>query len=174
MGETFAPRRLQKFAIPHQWHIVEEQTLLLDRAAVGGHRSRRDASHVGVVTTAGHKRHKPTFPEHRRDQREIRQVGAAVVGVVGHHSITGPQRFTLTALHRLEQRQHALPHRAEVHGDVRGVGNELAARVKQRAGEIQPLTDIHRCTGLLQSGAHLLSDRHEAMAEQLQADRIQP
>jgi hypothetical protein len=37
--------------------------------------------------------------------------------------------------------------------------------VENRAGEIEPLLDVHRGGGFLQRLAHLLGDRHEEVVE---------
>ena len=47
-----------------------------------------------------------------------------------------------------------------------------AVGVEQRAGEIQPLLDVHRIGGVLQGRAHLLGDGHEQVVEHLQPHRI--
>ena len=174
--EPLPPERLIKSALLQQRHIVEQQALLLDAGAVGRHGARGDATHIGVVPPTGHETHqlrRARPSEHRRDHREIRQVGAAVVGVVGHHRIARRQRRTLAPLHRRQQRHHALPHRAEMHGDVGCIHHQAASGIEQGAGKIKPLLDVHRTAGLLQAGAHLLRDGGEAMAEQLQAERVQ-
>jgi hypothetical protein len=48
-----------------------------------------------------------------------------------------------------------LGHRAEVDGDVRGVGYEVPTSVKQRAAEVEPLLDVDRVRHTLQRCAHL-------------------
>lgn len=63
-------------------------------------------------------------------------------------------------------------HRAEVHRNVRGVGDQVAVRIEQRAGEVQPLPDVHRLGGGFQPEAHLLGDRHEQVVEDLQQHRV--
>ena len=44
--------------------------------------------------------------------------------------------------------------------------------VEDRAGEVEPLLDVHRIGGVLQRHAHLLGDRHEQVVEDLQHHRI--
>ncbi len=43
---------------------------------------------------------------------------------------------------------------------------------EHRAGEIEPLLDVHRIGGVLQRHAHLLGDRHEQIVEDLQHHRV--
>ena len=170
--QALTPGLLQKHATLQQGHVVEQQPLLFDRAAVGRHRPRRDAAHIGVMAAGSHEGHQAIGSEHGGDHGEIRQMRATVEGVVGHHRIARRQRRQHTALHIPQQRQDALAHRSQMHRDMGGVGHQTASGVKQSAGEIQPLADVHRGAGLLQARAHLLGDRHEAMAEQRKADRI--
>ena len=99
-------------------------------------------------------------------------MGAAVEGVVRDQRVAGLERFQLSVLHRPHQGQNALAHRAQVHGDVRGIGHQAPAAIEQGAGEIKALLDVHRDARLLQTRPHLLGDRHEAMAKQLQIDRV--
>jgi hypothetical protein len=44
--------------------------------------------------------------------------------------------------------------------------------VEHRAGEVEPLLDVHRRGGVLQRHAHLLGDRHEQVVEHFQHHRI--
>ncbi len=67
---------------------------------------------------------------------------------------------------------HAGPHRAQVHRHVRGVGDEAAAGVEQRAGEVEPLLDVHRVGRPLQRRPHRLGDAHEAAIVELKRDGV--
>ncbi len=55
---------------------------------------------------------------------------------------------------------------------MRGVGDEIAFGVEQRAGKIEPLLDVDRVRGVLQAQAHLLGDRHVEVVEDLEHHRI--
>ena len=99
-------------------------------------------------------------------------MGATVEGVVGDQRVAGLERFQIPVFHRPHQGQNALAHRAQVHGDVRGIGHQAPAAIEQGAGEIKALLDVHRDARLLQTRPHLLGDRHEAMAKQLQIDGV--
>mgnify|MGYP003348933735 CR=1 FL=1 len=168
--EPFTPQRLQQLAMAQQGNVVEQQPLLLDAAAVGGHGAGGDPPHVGMVAAAGHKAPQAIPLEHRRDHGEIRQMGAAIEWVVGHHRIPRRQGPMLAALHGRQQGPHALAHGSQMHGDVRGIGHQTTGRIKQGAGKIQALLDVHRRAGLLKPRAHLLGDGREAVAKQLQPE----
>ena len=55
---------------------------------------------------------------------------------------------------------------------MRRVGDQPAVGVEERAGEIEPLLDVHGIGGVLQRHAHLLGDRHEEIVEHLEHDRV--
>ena len=61
-----------------------------------------------------------------------------------------------------------------MHRHVRRVGDQVAVGVEQRAGEVQPLLDVHRVGGVLQPQAHLLGDVHEQVVEDLEHHRDRP
>ena len=65
-----------------------------------------------------------------------------------------------------------LAHGAEVHRHVRGVGDQAAFGVEDRAREVEPLLDVDRVRGGLQPHPHLLGDRHEQVVEDLEHHRI--
>ena len=59
-----------------------------------------------------------------------------------------------------------------MHRHVRRIGDQRAVGGEHRAGEIEPLLDVHRIGGVLQRHAHLLGDRHEQVVEHFQHHRI--
>ena len=59
-----------------------------------------------------------------------------------------------------------------MHRHVRRVGDQRPSCVEHRAGEVEPLLDVHRIGGVLQRDAHLLGDRHEQVVEHLQHHRV--
>ncbi len=99
-------------------------------------------------------------------------MGAAVVGVVGCHRITGRQGRTFAAGYGRQQADNAVAHGAQVHGDMGCIGHQAAAAIEEGTGEIQPLFDVHRAGGLPQPLAHPLGDGAEAVLVQLQLHRI--
>ena len=58
-------------------------------------------------------------------------------------------------------------HRPEVHRDVGRVGHQSPGGIEERAGEIQPLADVHGAGALAQPFPHLLCNRCEAVMKQL-------
>ena len=167
---------LKKPAVANQQQVVEQHALLVDAARERRHRARRDATDIGVVAAGGYikrglTRHATVLPPTRQidggDDGDVRQMGAAVVGVVEHVDIT--------RLHVRIARDHGLDrlaHRSQVHRHVRRVGDQRTLGVEQRAGEVQPLLDVDRVCGVLQPQAHLLGDVHEQVVEDLEHHRV--
>ena len=95
-------------------------------------------------------------------------MGAAGIGRVGQVNLAG--------LHAIadgrEQRLYARSHRTQVHRNVGSIRDEVTAPVKDRAGKIKPLLDIHRMGRILQRKAHLFGNGHECLAEDLEHHRI--
>ncbi len=102
--------------------------------------------------------------EHRHHHGDVRQVRAAGVGRVQHEGVTGPHLAGAAPQDFL----HRFTHRAQVHGHVRRIGDQLTGAVEQRAGEVEPLLDVDRARGVGERHAHLFGDRHEQVVEDLQ------
>ncbi len=110
----------------------------------------------------------PVGIEDRRADRDVGQMGAAVVGGVEREDIAGMDVAFVEADDGLDRAVH----RAEMDRHVRRVGDEAAVAVEHCAGEVEPLLDVDRIGGVLQGHAHLLGDRHEEVVEDLEHDRI--
>ena len=140
----------------------------MDVAALGGHRSRGDPADLGVVASGGDEEQdrsgRRAGPEHRSDDRDVGEMGAAVIRIVDGVHVARLDR-PAPAPHDL---LHARAHRAEMDGDVGGVGDQVAGGIEHRAREVEPFTDVHRLRGRLQRRAHLLGGRHEEVVEDLQ------
>ena len=55
---------------------------------------------------------------------------------------------------------------------MRGIGNQAAIGIKQRAGKIQSLFDVDRTGGFLKRHAHLFCNRHKSGIEHFKQNRI--
>ena len=104
----------------------------------------------------------------RCHHRHVGQMRAAVIGVVQHIDIARPHAPGVARHHRLDR----LAHRAQVHRHVRRVGDQAAVGVEQGAREVEPLLDVDRVGGVLQLQAHLLSNVHEQVVEDLEQHRV--
>ena len=153
-----------------QQPVVDQHPLLLDPGAGGGHGPRRHPADLGVVAAAGHVEPDVVLfrGEDRGDHGDVGQVGAAVVGVVEDIDVAAADPAAVALDHHLD----GLAHGAEVHRHVRGVGDQAAVGVEDRAGEVEPLLDVDRVRGGLQAHAHLFGHRHEQVVEDLQHHRV--
>ncbi len=161
--------------VDHQL-IVDQHAFLVDRAAVGRHRSGSDPTDVGMMASRGDKGGGVgafLAVEHRNDHRDVGQMRTAAVGIVQHISVAALDPAPVPSLTaRVDDRADALTHRTQVNRNVRRVGDQRAVAVEDRAGEIEPLLDVHAGRGRLQRDAHLLGDGHEQIVENLEPDRI--
>ena len=179
-AEQFQNFALAEISVFHQQKVVNDHALLFNAARIGRRRAGGFAADVGVVAARG--RVKQKFPdfcagpcagksaagEHRFDDGHIRKMRAAVVGRVQNIRVPVANLAGALANDGLD----ALAHGAEVHRHVRRVGDQRAARVKNRAGKIQPLFDVDRRRGVLQHRSHLLGDRHEKVVKNFQLHRV--
>ena len=106
--------------------------------------------------------------KNRRHHSDIRQVCAAVIGIIQHIHISRLHPARIFSHHGFDR----FAHRAQMHRHMWRIGNQASLRIKQGAAEIQPLFDIHRVRCLLQSQTHLLGNRHEEIVKHLQHDWV--
>ncbi len=109
--------------------------------------------------------------EDGRDYCDVGEMSASVVGVVEDVDVAAADA-SVAALIALDHHLDRLAHGAQVHRHVRGVGDQAALGVEDRAGEIEPLLDVDRVRGRLQPHPHLLGDRHEQVVEDLEQHRV--
>jgi len=148
--------RFPQHPAARQQPVVDEHPLFLDPGAERGHRAWRDAPDLRVVAAGRHEEENLAAGavEHGSDHGDVRQMRPAVVGIVEHVDVTGAHPPGVAPHDDLD----ALPHRAQVHRNVRRVGDEAPARVEDGAGEVQPLLDVDRVRGTAQPHPHLLGD----------------
>mmetsp|Transcript_28908 Transcript_28908/g.94113 ORF Transcript_28908/g.94113 Transcript_28908/m.94113 type:complete len:805 (-) Transcript_28908:45-2459(-) len=157
-------------SVPHQLERDDGSALLPQVLRLRGHGAGRDAANVGVVAARCDPEHHPAAVEDGRDDRDVRQVGAArQLRVVGHQHI--PVAQVVPPVVALEP--HRLLHGAKVHGDVGRVGHQTAVGREERAREVESLLDVDADAGALQRATHLLRDAHEAVREDGQLDGVQ-
>ena len=132
------------------------------------HRARRHAPHVGVVGAVGREKGRaPVIAnENGRHQRNVRQMGAAAVGIVHQHTVAGRH------VHVFDGVQHGHRHGAQVHRNVLRLGDHAALTVEQRARKILSLLDVGRKRRAAQRHPHLLGNAAEQVLEHFQANRV--
>ncbi len=174
-GEQGARLGLAEPSGIHQQEVIDQHAFVVHRARVGGHGPRRDPADVSMMATRRDEEGGGVvgLQEHRHDDGDVGQMGAAVVRGVQHIDVAAPHAAPVgAAAARGDDRADALAHRPQVDRDVRGVGDQGAARVEDGARKVQPLLDVDRIGGGAQGLAHLLGAGHEAAVEHLQHDGI--
>ena len=99
----------------------------------------------------------------RRDQRDVGEVRSARVGVVEDPHVAGLWR-------PLQHGGNRVRHRAEVHGNVLGLRDHPSALVEDRRRAVAALLDVRRERRAHERSAHLLRDRPQERADDLQLD----
>ena len=135
-----------------------DDALLVERRRVGGKASRLLAPDVGVV---GARHREPELGA--RDERDVGEVRAARVRVVQNVDVVArgvPRR------HRCDR----VGHRAEVDGDVLGLRDHPPVGREERRRAVAPLLDVRREGGADEHGAHLLCNRPQRAADDLELD----
>ena len=162
-GEKRLYRVLAEAAALDQLERVDIDAFLLDPCRLRAHRPRRDAADIGMMPAGGDEEQDlgAVLREHRRHHGDVGEMRAAVIGCVHHPHVPGLQLRSDLADHG----GHAPVHGAEMHGDMRGVGDELPVAIEDGAGEVEALLDVDRARGVLQRVAHLLGDGGEAFVE---------
>ena len=156
--------------------VVDEDALLLDPGAPSGHRAGRDSADLRVMAAGGDVEPDVAVAglwgavrrEHRGDHGDVGQVRAAVIRVVERVDVARPDVPPVAGDHHLDR----LAHRAEVHRDVRGVRDQVALGVEDRAGEVEALLDVDRVRRRAEPLAHLLGGGHEQVGEDLEQHRV--
>ena len=154
----------------HEQEVVDLHALFLDARGKRRHGARGGAADVSVVAARAHVEGGLGRITHidGGDHGHVRQVGAAVVGVIEHVHVTGLHAAPVFADHGLD----AFAHAAQVHRHVGSVGNQVTFGVEQGTGKVQPLLDVDRIGRVLQLQAHLLGNVHEQVVEHFQQHRV--
>jgi len=117
----------------------------------------------------GREEREAVLDEDGADQRHVRQVGPAPIGVVQEDDVVGFE--VRKGLQGGPDRQG---HRPEVDRDVGGLGDEAAVGIEDGAGEVPPLLDVRRVGTPFQDGAHLFGDGRQHVPEDFQTDGVDP
>jgi hypothetical protein len=100
------------------------------------------------------------------DERQVGKVRPALVWVVEKEDVTGIRTLP-------DDGTHCVGHRAEVHGDVRGLRDHPSVGVEQRGRGVPSLTDVGRQRATNQYRAHLLRDHRDRVRHHGQLERVE-
>ena len=143
----------------------DDDALLVELGGIRRHAARRAPAHVLVMAHGARQRHRPPFGEHGQGERDVRQVGAAVVGIVEEEGVAVAHALGRERAHDALGR--ALE-RSQVDGNGRGLGDRLALDVEEGRRGVEALLDDRRRRALEQGQLHLVGDGLEAVAQHLQ------
>ena len=150
----------------HELDRRDDESLLVELGAEG-QRPRRHAADIGVVGAAGDEVGNVGPGEHRRDHRDVGQVGAAAVGVVEHDDIA-----LLKRLEGVDGRLDRGGHTAQMHRDVGRLRHHARLRIEHGAAKVEPFLDVGAETGAFERLAHVLGDRGEQVLEDFEGNCV--
>ncbi len=133
-------------------------------------RPRHGAADVGPVGEVDGERRQPPPGEHGPDRLHVGQVVAADLGEVQVPHVPVAE---LPPRHAPEELLHREGHHTEVDRDVAALGDQPAARVGERARQVARLLEEGRARRAHDDDAHLLRDRVDRVAHDLQRDGAQ-
>ncbi len=122
-----------------------------------------------MVRDVGHEAEERPLVEHGRDERDVVEVHAAQVGVVDEDAVARGEAVGPVGR---DGPRHDVGERAQVRGLGEGLGDGAQVAVEERAGEIPAGLDVGGVGGAPEGRPHLLGDREERVADDLEADRI--
>ena len=171
-GQQRAELGLPEAAAIDQQEVVDDDAFLLQRAATpaasspaSGRRYRRG----GRGEPTKNRISRPRLVEDRRDDRDVGQVRAAIVGVVQRHDVAGlaaSRRASGSPCARSRPSRRDAPAHAAHWPPARPVASKMAQEKSSRS------LMFTRERGVLQHRAGLLGDVHEQVVEQLQHHRV--
>ena len=148
----------------------DDDALLVELGGVGGHAARGPAAHVLVVAHRAGQRDGAAVGEDRHRERDVGQVGAAVVRVV--------QEKRVALVHAPRGERRSTMRCAANCSAPRWIGMAAAwamvspLRVEQRGRGVEALLDDRRGRALEQRQLHLVGDGVEPVAQDLEEDGV--
>ena len=104
---------------------------------------------------------------HGSDNRDIRQVRAPAIRVVGDEHVAELHIGIVR-----NDRPHSQAHRSQVNRYVRRIDDQVSPRREDRTAEVEPLFDIDAAGRVAQRYTHLFGNSREVIVEDLQQDWI--
>ena len=139
---------------------------LLERGPLG---PRVHPADVEVVRGRAGPRVELAADEHGGDHVDVGRVHRPKEGMVRHEDV--PVGDPVAPC--VDDRPHDEGHRAELRGDVVGLGDQVAVRGEEGAGEVLHVPDDRAVRGALQDAPHLLGGGEQRRVDQLERDRIE-
>ena len=133
-------------------HPRDTQPVLENLGVVGGGASQQPAPDVAVVGGGDAVADQPLLVVDRLDDEHIRQVHAAVEGIVHYENVAGPHAVAEAGQQGLDRGGH----RPEVEGDGHRLGHGPGVRAEQSGREVHGVPDDGRVGGPEDGGGHLV------------------
>ena len=129
IAQQIAQRGVTKAPVLDQQEVIDQHAFFVHCRCAGRHRTGRDAPHIRMVPARGGPEQDLVALEHRRHDRDVRQVGAAIVRRVQRKDIAGAHAPCVLSDDRLDRAVHA----AQMHRHMRRIGDERPVAVEHRA-----------------------------------------
>ena len=149
-------------------HAGDDEAFLVDLAR-DADAAGRAAADIDVMGDVGHVAEQRALVEDGRDERDVVQVHAALVGIVDQDAVAGLQALGAVGA---DGARHQVSQRAQVGGLGEGLGDGAQLAVEEGAGEVAARLDVGRVGGAAERGAHLLGDGEQPVADDLEANGI--
>ena len=163
-GDAIEDRTIQR-AATDQVDGLDDHPLLVEPRR-HRHRAGRLGANIRVMGAVGDEGGELTADVQRRDEGDVRQVGAPEERIVEDHHVAGrPGQAT-------DDVPHGKGHAAQVDRDVGRLRAQPAGRIEDRAREVEAVADVGREGRVAQHHAHLVADGLEPAREDVQLDGI--
>ena len=149
-------------------HAGDDEAFLVDLAR-DADAAGRAAADIDVMGDVGHVAEQRALVEDRRDERDVVQVHAALVGIVDQDAVAGLQALGAVGA---DGARHQVGQRAQVGGLGEGLGDGAQLAIEEGAREVAARLDVGRVGGAAERGAHLLGDGEQPVADDLEANGI--
>src|SRR5262249_53032994 len=163
-----AKERLVRLALVVHLHGRDAQALLVDLGRIGGVRAGHAASHVGLVADGRREGEALALEEDRLQHEDVGDVHAAFERIV--------EAVDVARLHAVavacDRGGQGVGERGEVCGERQPLSDRAATAVAERGGVIHVVAQDPGVRRAQDGQRHLVGDRQQRVAEQLERDRI--
>ena len=148
--------------------IFEDRDLQSFGKDIGAH-AAENAADIEPMRHAAGERDQLALVKDRQGQRDVVEMAAGEIGIVGDVDVAGTDVF---GAEMLDLGLHRLGHAADEHRQPDADGDGLAPWREQAGGEIERLVDDDVVGGAHEVGFHFLGHRNDAVAHDLRDDGI--
>ena len=121
-----------------------------------------------MVSGGDRKGDQLTFPEHRLDDEDVRDVHAAIEGVVHDEDVAGLHLLVILG----EKGLHRFGDGTQMHGDGHALSDHLTVGVAERGGVIEAIPHDRRVGGPVQGRRHFVGGGSQRILRQFARDGV--